>query len=117
MEIVDAQSFDAKRLRELQGIALDSGRKGGVHITKQEGTARYYASWVGKNNTGMGPAIVRIEVPEDKMAQYLTDNNIALETLVPSPPTGTAETETFLPFDTLDEFESFANFFLHSDGT
>ena len=60
----------------------------------------------------MGPAVVRIEVPKQEFLDFAAANNITVEGLVPNPSSGWVETETLLPFDTVEEFEKFAKFFL-----
>lgn len=114
MEVVADQSFDVQRIRQLQDL-VGSQRKG-VFITKQQGTARFYADIAGGGShagytRGLGPAVIRIEVPQNKFDDWILQHNISVETLVPNPPLP-GQTETFLPFDSVDDFEAFARFML-----
>ena len=108
LEIVETQKFDVARIKKLQ--QLTTQEREGVFVTTQESTAQFYADIAGMHGRGLGPKIVRIEVPTSKLNALAKKHGIPLETPVSRLP---GQTETLLPFETVSEFESFSKFFLH----
>jgi hypothetical protein len=112
-EIVDDQALDLERIMRTQ--AANPGAKGpGVYLTTQEKTANYYADLAGGGGRGLGPAVVRIEVPTKDFDAFARAHGITPETPVPQPPFP-GQTETMIPFEHVEEFDRMARYHMHGE--
>jgi RHS repeat-associated protein len=107
-EVVDNQALDADRIRANQA-AMPPANGPGAYLTQQEDTARYYADLAGGNGRGMGPGVLRVEVPSDQFDEFARRHGLEVETPVPQPPTP-GQTETRIPMENFDEFDRMATY-------
>jgi hypothetical protein len=108
LETVQGQAFDVVRIEQLQ--TLTGQARQGVYVSSQKSTADFFADIAGGNGRGLGPAVVRIEVPAKEFQALAKKYGITVESPVSRLP---GMTETLLPFESIEEFEAFAEFFHH----
>jgi RHS repeat-associated protein len=102
MEMVQNQAVDIDRLASHQ---IGRSYSSGLYTTTQDSTANFYADAMFASGRGGGPATVRMDVPRDTFGSFARNNNIALESAVPRPPTP-GQTETFIPMSNLADFNN-----------
>jgi hypothetical protein len=109
-EVVQNQALDAGRIRANQ--LLNPGAAGsGAYLTSQEQTAMYFADIAGHQNRGMGPAVVRIDVPTNQFRAFAARRGISVETPIPRMPAGFGSaTETLIPMEHIAEFNKMCTF-------
>ena len=111
LETVEVQGLSAQRIGTNQ--ALNPGAAGsGAYITSQEATAGYYGDLAGLQGRGLGPAVVRIDVPTGQFNAFATRTGISVETPIPRGPFPGA-TETLIPTQHIGEFNGMCIFCLH----
>ena len=112
LEIVEGlpNGFDIDRI--IQNQLLERSEARGVFVTSQFNTALEFARVAGAYGRGLGPAVVRIEVPRRRFLNFARKYGIAVEAPMPQ---ARGRTETLLPFESLPEFASFARFSLVED--
>jgi RHS repeat-associated protein len=101
-EVVQERGFDAERIADKQSRGSHAP---GLYLTTQFSTAMYYADLAGGNGRGGGPAILQIKVNREAFTALAATYGIAVETLVPQPPTP-GQTETRIPLDAIDGFNA-----------
>ena len=106
-EILANQAFDTARIAQQQ--ALVGAERSGVFVTTQEATAQAFADAAYGSGRGLGPAVVRIEVPTSEFEAFLERNSIDFETPIERP-LAPGQTETLLPFESINEFHDMATF-------
>lgn len=113
MEVTQDQALDVDRIlanqSQYSGIA-----QSGVYITSQRNTADYYADLAGGGGRGLGPGVIRIELPPDEFDAFVARTGIQVEAPVPNPPVP-GQTETVIPFDNVEEFDAMAMYFLEEE--
>jgi hypothetical protein len=110
-EAVEAQGFNPDRIAANQ--TLNPGAAGsGAYLTTQEATAAHYAQLAGMQGRGLGPAIVRVDVPSDQFNLFVQTHNLDVETLIPRGPFPGA-TETLIPMEHIETFNAMGTFTLH----
>jgi len=112
-EVVENQALDIERIAANQA-ANPGAARAGVYLTQQEATASYYADLVGGGGRGLGPGVIRIEVPTQAFQAFAEKYGVEVETAVPNPPQP-GQTETLIPFDLAKEFDEMASYFMHGD--
>ena len=111
LETVEMQGLSAERIAANQ--ALNPGAAGsGAYMTSQEATAVYYGELAGLQGRGLGPAVVRMEVPTAQFNAFAARRGISVETAIPRGPFPGA-TETFIPMRHIGEFNQMCTFCLH----
>lgn len=111
LEAVQGQALSAERIAANQ--ALNSGAAGsGAYMTTQEATAAFYGDLAGLQGRGLGPAVVRMEVPAEQFSSFAAARGFPVETPIPRGPSPTA-TETLIPMEYIQEFNAMTTFFLH----
>ena len=108
MEVVDNQAIDAARIVRNQASAPPASGPG-AYLTSQEDTAKYFANLAGGSGRGMGPGVMRIDVPRAQFEEFAVRCSICVEAPMPQPPLPNM-TETLIPFEHLPEFNSMATF-------
>ncbi len=111
LEAVEAQGLNAERIAANQ--ALNPGAAGrGAYLTSQRATGNFYADLVGGQGRGLGPGLLRIEVPTSQWNAFAARVELSVETPIPRGPFPGA-TETLIPMEHIEEFNQMAKFFLH----
>lgn len=111
LEVVENQGLSAPRIAANQ--ALNPGAAGsGAYITSQEATAGYYADLAGLQGRGLGPAVVRMEVPTQQFNAFAARTGISVETPIPRGPFPGAS-ETLIPMQHIGEFNGMCTFCMH----
>jgi hypothetical protein len=101
-EMVDNQAVNVARIAEHQA---DKAFNSGLYTTSQQATANYYADLLFGTGRAGGPAIVQIDVPTASFSDFAERAGISVEAPVPHPPMP-GQTETFIPFDSLGDFNN-----------
>jgi RHS repeat-associated protein len=109
LEVVDNQAISAERILVNQAAAPPASGPG-AYLTKQLGTAEYFANLAGQDGRrGLGDAVLRIDVPRAQFEEFAVRCNICVDAPMPQPPLPNM-TETLIPFEHLPELNSMATF-------
>ena len=109
-EVVQNQALDASRIAANQ--RLNPGAAGsGAYLTSQEKAAVYFGEIAGHQGRGLGPAVVRMDVPTSQFSAFAARRGISVETPIPRMPF--PATETLIPMDYIAEFNSMCTFCFH----
>ena len=110
-EAIAAQGLSAERI--LANQTQNPGAAGsGAYLTSQAATAEYYADLAGYQNRGLGPAVVRIDVPSAQFSAFAESRGIRVETPIPRGPFPGA-TETLIPPEHIFDFNGMGTFTIH----
>jgi RHS repeat-associated protein len=112
-EVVENQALDVERIVANQA-ANPGAASPGVYLSQQEATANYYADLAGGGGRGLGPGVLRIEVPTEALQSFVEKFGIEVESAVPNPPFA-GQTETVIPFELVKEFDLIARYFMQGD--
>ncbi|WP_375293876.1 RHS repeat domain-containing protein [Oscillatoria sp. HE19RPO] len=109
LETIATQHIDVERIQTSQSRNNYPVDRQGVYFSSQLTTARYYASYVGRDGKRGGPGILAAFVSEKPFEILVLKYGIAVEVPVPDPPTP-GQTETIIPYNAIPEFETFTTY-------
>jgi len=108
LETVQNQTIDLERIIARQRLYAGTQR-GFLYVTSQFATAAYYADLAGGQGRGLGPGIIKMEIPIKRFRAFARKYDVTLDTPVSRPPF-LGQTEIKIPYEAVDEFNQITQF-------
>jgi hypothetical protein len=108
LETAQNQAIDLERILVRQRLYAGTQR-GFLYVTSQFATAAYYADLAGGQGRGLGPGIIKMEIPTKQFRAFARKYDITLDTPVSRPPFP-EQTEIKIPYEAVDEFNQITRF-------
>lgn len=108
LETVQNQAINLERIAARQQM-YPGIQQGYLYVTYQLSTAAYYSNLAGGQGRGLGPGIIKMEIPTKQFQAFARKYDITLDTPVPRPPV-LGQREIRIPFEAIDEFNHITRF-------
>ena len=108
LETVQNQAINFERIAARQWL-YPGIQQGYLYVTYQLSTAAYYSNLAGGQGRGLGPGIIKMEIPTKQFRAFTRKSYITLNTPVPRPPI-LGQREIRIPFEAIDELNHITRF-------